>query len=218
MKATLNRRPTIHVAIAEDDPLRLIGFRALLESEPDLEFGSISLTQTGTIPQPDVVLLTERAGRSLADEVDKVKAALPSTRVLATGSRLDDNVILESIAAGVRGYISDTAAGTQLAKAIRLVNQGLIWAPRRVFATLIGRAGDCATGTRLPGRATLSNRQKQVLNLLVSGRSNKEIAAPLGIEERTVKAHVAQLMRKLGVRNRIALCVHAITHSIVQRG
>jgi DNA-binding NarL/FixJ family response regulator len=59
-------------------------------------------------------------------------------------------------------------------------------------------------------------REKEVLKMLVAGRSNKEIAAPLGIEERTVKAHVAEMMRKLGVRNRIALSVHAITDSIVQ--
>ena len=57
--------------------------------------------------------------------------------------------------------------------------------------------------------------RKQVLEMLVAGRSNKEIGAALGIEERTVKAHVAKLMRKVGVQNRIALSVHAITHSLV---
>jgi DNA-binding NarL/FixJ family response regulator len=65
------------------------------------------------------------------------------------------------------------------------------------------------------GRVTFTDREKQVLELLVAGRSNKEIGAVLGIEERTVKAHVAKLMRKVGVQNRIALSVHAITHSLV---
>ena len=51
--------------------------------------------------------------------------------------------------------------------------------------------------------------------MLVAGQSNKEIGAPLGIRERTVKAHVAKLMRKVGVENRVALTVHAITHSLV---
>ena len=59
------------------------------------------------------------------------------------------------------------------------------------------------------------DREKEVLEMLVAGRSNKEIGAALGIEERTVKAHVAKLMRKVGVQNRIALSVHAITHSLV---
>ena len=55
----------------------------------------------------------------------------------------------------------------------------------------------------------------EIVSELVAGRSNKEIGAQLGIEERTVKAHVAKLMRKVGVQNRIALSVHAITHSLV---
>jgi DNA-binding NarL/FixJ family response regulator len=214
MKTKPIRQPKIHVAIAEDDSLRLIGFRALLESEQDLELQTVSLTETLTDFQADVVLLTERAGHSLADEVDKAKAALPGALILATGPSLDEDVILQSIALGARGYISETALSAGLAKAIRIVNQGSIWAPRGVLATLIGRAADCSA--RFTGRVTLTDRQKEVLKMLVAGRSNKEIAAPLGIEERTVKAHVAEMMRKLGVRNRIALSVHAITDSIVQ--
>ena len=65
------------------------------------------------------------------------------------------------------------------------------------------------------GRVSFTDREKEVLELLVAGRSNKEIGIVLGIEERTVKAHVAKLMRKVGVQNRIALSVHAITHSLV---
>src|SRR5262249_60350865 len=65
------------------------------------------------------------------------------------------------------------------------------------------------------GRVTFTDREKEVLEMLVAGRSNKEIGSQLGIEERTVKAHVAKLMRKVGVQNRIALSVHAITHSLV---
>jgi DNA-binding NarL/FixJ family response regulator len=66
------------------------------------------------------------------------------------------------------------------------------------------------------GRVTFTDREKEVLELLVAGRSNREIGQALQIEERTVKAHVAKLMRKVGVQNRIALSVHAITHSLVR--
>ena len=65
------------------------------------------------------------------------------------------------------------------------------------------------------GSVTFTVREKEVLELLVAGRSNKEIGSPLGIGERTVKAHVAKLLRKVGVQNRIALSVHALTHSLV---
>jgi DNA-binding NarL/FixJ family response regulator len=57
--------------------------------------------------------------------------------------------------------------------------------------------------------------EKEVLEMLVAGRSNKEIGSPLGIQERTVKAHVAKLLRKVGVQNRIALSIYAIAHSLV---
>ena len=60
-----------------------------------------------------------------------------------------------------------------------------------------------------------TEREREVLHLLVSGHSNKEIGAALGIEERTVKMHVAKLLRKAGVTNRIALSVHALTHSLL---
>jgi DNA-binding NarL/FixJ family response regulator len=62
---------------------------------------------------------------------------------------------------------------------------------------------------------SFTDREKQVLELLVAGCSNKEIGSPLGIAERSVKAHVAKMMRKVGVQNRIALSVHALTHSLV---
>ena len=216
MKAKFIRQPSIHVVIADDDPLRRIGLRALLEPEHDLELEFISLTETGTFPQADVVLLWSRAGHILADEVEKVRAALPSARVLVAGSTPDEDAVLQSIAVGARGFISEAASSVEFASAIRIVNQGLIWAPRHVLATIIGHAADYFPDSRLTGPATITARQKEVLKMLVVGRSNKEIASPLGIEERTVKAHVAQLMRKLGVSNRIALSVHAITHSIVQ--
>ncbi len=207
-------QPRIHVAIAEDDPLRVIGFRSLLESEQDFELHPVTLKEMGAVAQADIVLWTERKGHSLADEVDKVKAALPGARVLATGSSRDEGAVLQSIAFGAKGYINETASSAEFAQAIRIVHRGLIWAPRRVLATLIGRAADFFP--KLGGRATLTHRQKDILQMLAAGRSNKEIAAPLGIKERTVKAHVGQLMRKFGVRNRIELSVHSITHSIVE--
>jgi DNA-binding NarL/FixJ family response regulator len=64
-------------------------------------------------------------------------------------------------------------------------------------------------------KCAFTPREQEVLELLVDGRSNKEIGAPLGIEVRTVKAHVSKLMRKVGVRSRIALSTYALSHSLV---
>ena len=107
------------------------------------------------------------------------------------------------------------ACRSEFAQAIRIVHQGSVWAPRRVLSMFIERVSS-APGRIFPaGRVTFTDREKEVLEMLVAGRSNKEIGGQLGIEERTVKAHVAKLMRKVGVQNRIALSVHAITHSLV---
>lgn len=214
MQAKLIRQPQIHVAIGDDDPLRVIGFRALLESEGDLEVEPVSSVEVRAGRRVDVVLLRDRGGHSLAGEVERVKTALPGARVLATGTCLDEDAILQSIAAGARGHISETASSAEFAKAIRIVSQGLFWAPRRVLVALIDRAGDSLVGGGAMRRASLTSREKEVLEMLVAGKSNKEIALPLEIEERTVKAHVAHLMRKLEVKNRIALSVHAVTHSL----
>ncbi len=81
--------------------------------------------------------------------------------------------------------------------------------------TILKAIASGAKGYVDEARVTFTDREKEVLEMLVAGRSNKEIGASLGIEERTVKAHVAKLMRKVGVQNRIALSVHAITHSLV---
>jgi DNA-binding NarL/FixJ family response regulator len=84
-----------------------------------------------------------------------------------------------------------------------------------VFSLFIERVPSAPARILPAGRGTFTDREKEVLALLVAGRSNKEIGSPLGIQERTVKAHVAKLLRKVGVQNRIALSVHAITHSLV---
>ena len=100
-------------------------------------------------------------------------------------------------------------------EAMRIVHAGSVWAPRRVLSIFIERVTSSPGRIFPAGRVTFTDREKEVLELLVVGRSNKEIGSVLGIEERTVKAHVAKLMRKVGVQNRIALSVHAITHSLV---
>jgi DNA-binding NarL/FixJ family response regulator len=84
-----------------------------------------------------------------------------------------------------------------------------------VLATFIERATASARKVQPQTDDKISDREREVLRLLVSGCSNREIAGELGIEERTVKAHVAQLLRKVGVQNRIALSVHAVTHSLL---
>ena len=100
-------------------------------------------------------------------------------------------------------------------RSIRIVHSGSVSAPRRVLAKFVEQTYNTSGRGVSLGERPFTSREKEVLQMLVAGCSNKEIAGPLGIEERTVKAHVAKLMRKVGVPNRVTLSVHAITHSLV---
>lgn len=215
MKPATARKPTIRIAVIETDPLRLVGFRALFESEPEFELVSTTLEKVTTEPNLDLVLLGSHAGRNLFDVMAGLKAARPDLRIVVSGSGADDETILKALAAGAKGYVDEAASPQEFVMAIRIVNQGSVWAPRRVLSIFIERVTSSPGRIFPAGRVTFTDREKQVLEMLVAGRSNKEIGAALGIEERTVKAHVAKLMRKVGVQNRIALSVHAITHSLV---
>ncbi len=215
MKPALAKKPLIRVAVVESDPLRFVGFRALFDSEPDFELISCSFPDISALQGIDLVLLGNRGGNNLFDLMASLKASRPDLRIIVTGSGVDEETILKAIAAGAKGYVDEAAAPKEFVQAIRIVNQGSVWAPRRVLSMFIERVSS-APGRVFPaGRVTFTDREKEVLEMLVAGRSNKEIGAALGIEERTVKAHVAKLMRKVGVQNRIALSVHAITHSLV---
>jgi DNA-binding NarL/FixJ family response regulator len=215
MKAAMAKKPLIRIAVVESDPLRFVGFRALFDSESDFELVSATLPDISTLQGIDLVLLGSRAGQNLFDVMASLKATRPDLRIIVTGAGIDEETILKAIASGAKGYVDEAATPAEFVQAIRIVNQGSVWAPRRVLSMFIERVSSSPGRIFPAGRVTFTDREKEVLEMLVAGRSNKEIGAALGIEERTVKAHVAKLMRKVGVQNRIALSVHAITHSLV---
>ena len=215
MNPATAKNPAIRIAVVESDPLRFVGFRALFDSEPEFELVSASIAELTGRENIDLVLLGSRAGHNLFDTMASLKAIRPDLRIIVTGAGADDETILKALAAGAKGYVDEAATPQEFVQAIRIVNQGSVWAPRRVLSIFIERVTSSPGRIFPAGRVTFTDREKEVLELLVAGRSNKEIGAALGIEERTVKAHVAKLMRKVGVQNRIALSVHAITHSMV---
>lgn len=215
MKSTPTKKTPIHIAVVESDPLRFIGFRALFDSEPELELVSVSASEIASRSDVDLILLGSRGSQNLFDLMAGLKASRPDLRILVTGTGADDETILKAVAAGAKGYIDEAASPAEFAQAIHIIHQGSVWAPRRVLSMFIERVTSSPGRIFPAGRVVFTEREKEVLELLVAGRSNKEIGAALGIEERTVKAHVAKLMRKVGVQNRIALSVHAITHSLV---
>ncbi len=214
MKRKPARKTAIRIAMVEDDQLRLVGLHALLSPIDDFELVTMSVTQIIGDGSISLALIGSHSGMKFFDEMATLTGIRPDLRIIVTGSGNDEETIFKVIAAGAKGYVQEAASAGELARAIYAVHGGAVWAPRRILAMFIERSAVLTNPQSLPG-SVLTSREKQVLRMLVEGRSNKEIGLPLGIEERTVKAHVAKMMRKVGVRNRIALSVHAISHALV---
>jgi DNA-binding NarL/FixJ family response regulator len=203
----------ITIGIMDSDPLRLAGFRVLLETYDDLLPKQLSMTEIHPDLNVDVVILGKPPGCNLGTVMQRFRAMQPEIRVIMSGSGNSDNAVLDALSNGAKGYVDEAAPIAEFVRAVRAVNRGLIWAPRQVMGTFVDR---CSKNRPALFGERITVREREVLEMLVAGRSNKEIAVPLGIEERTVKAHVAKLMRKVGVQNRIALSVHAVTHALVR--
>jgi DNA-binding NarL/FixJ family response regulator len=208
------RKPLIRIALVENDPLRVVGFRTLFESVSGFELVPVSLSDICGLPSIDLVLLSDRNVQNLFDLMTGLKATHPYLRIIVTGSG-DEEIILQALVAGAKGYVHEAASPAEFVHAVRVVSQGSVWVPRRVLSMFIERVSSAPARIPPTGHATFTSREREVLELLVAGRSNKEIGSPLGIGERTVKAHVAKLLRKVGVQNRIALSIYALTHSLV---
>lgn len=208
----------IRIAVVENDPLRFVGFRALFEGDSEFILKSCTPSSIFDTRGYDVVLIGFRTGPAMYEVMAGLKSLNPSVRIIATGSLRSDELAMRALCAGAKGYVDESAPLEDFKEAIRVVNGGSVWASRHLLSKFIERM------TNIPRRRTpedplvFTDREREVLHLLVSGRSNREIGTVLGIEERTVKAHVANLMRKAGVTNRIALSVHALTHSLLGIG
>jgi DNA-binding NarL/FixJ family response regulator len=205
----------IRIGLLAGEPLRLEGLTMVFEERPAP--GKIQLVPViGTIqellanPAVEYLVVDLNSSSGGFDTVEAVRRSRPGMRQIVIGPDNDDEVVLSSIVAGARAYL-DTSAGTDtIRQAIEIVVSGSIWAPRRLLSKLIDRLLD-VPDTNLPSEPLrLTARERQVLELILTARSNREIAQELGIEERTVKAHVGRLMRKAGAENRIELSMRAL--------
>jgi len=217
-KAT--EREPIRVSVLESDPLRFVGLRALLGSGAEFHVRSSTVPTILKALDDDVILMTRSRGAAFYSSMTALKSVRPGVRIIVTGPGGSDEDILRAITAGAKGYIPDDASPAEFKQAIRVVHSGSVWAPRRVLATFIERVTASTTTRKVKTHDghMISCRQRQVLGLLAVGSSNREIAKELGLTERTVKAHVAELLRKIGAPNRIALSVHPLTHTLLAIG
>ena len=208
----------IRIAVVENDPLRFVGFRALFDGDPGFALQSHTPASIFNARGYDLVLIGARAGATMYEIMAGLKALNPSVRMIATGNSRSDEMALRALCAGAKGFVEESASAEEFKEAIRVVDSGSVWASRQLLSKFIERVTTIPRDVRREEPLVFTEREREVLHLLVAGHSNREIGNALGIEERTVKMHVAKLMRKAGVSNRIALSVHALTHSLIGVG
>ena len=207
----------LRVGLTDPEPIRLEGFLTLFQNHSRIEFAAMSRAEL--LAERDLRLALVGIGQNeqIREQLSAIHALRPDLKLLAMGSEDGDEAILAALAAGAKAYLHASATARQVEQAIEIVSEGSVWAPRRVLSIFLDRVTRPAQRTSAATAPVFTARELQVLAMLVRAKSNREIAAALGIEERTVKAHVAKLMRKAGVDNRIALSAHAIAHSLVRR-
>ncbi len=214
----------IKVLLADDQDLVRAGFRMILETQPDIEVvgeasdGVEAVTATRRV-QPDVVLMDIRMPKlDGLEATSRLMAAGSAARVLILTTFDLDDYIYQALATGASGFLLKNAPPEQLISAVRVVAAGdALLSPsitRRVieqFARLPPPGGTDAL-------AGLTAREREVLTLIARGLSNAEIAAELFVSYATVKTHVAHLLAKLQLRDRVQAVVLAYESGLVRPG
>ncbi|MGN7782372.1 response regulator [Mycolicibacterium sp. 22603] len=201
------------VVIADDQRLVRAGLRMLFDSTEDIEVvaeasdGAQAVRATAEL-LPDVVLMDLRMpGVDGITATEQIRSAQVDSKILVLTTFDDDEHLYPALAAGASGFLVKDTEPSELIAAVRRVAAGELVLSAHVLQRLVVRAVD-ARGPGSVEPVTLTEREEDVLPLVIEGMSNQEIAARLHLGVTTVKTHVANLMTKLGAQNRVQLAVY----------
>jgi DNA-binding NarL/FixJ family response regulator len=210
----MNKSP-LRILMADDHPVVLAGLKALVSSDPRLRIvgeardGTTALALARSL-RPDIVVLDislpEITGAAVADVLH---TELPACRVLVLTVHEDRAYVRQLLEAGAAGYLLKRSAAEELIRAIHVVAEGGVYLDPAIAGKAVGRADKAPNGTVEPRNVELSDRETDVLRLVASGHSNKEIAGTLCISIKTVETYKARAMEKLGFRSRVDLVRYA---------
>jgi DNA-binding NarL/FixJ family response regulator len=222
----------IRLLLVDDQQLICQGLKAMLSLESDLEVigvahnGKAALEQVEAL-QPDVVLMDLKMPVMDGREATRlICQSFPNTSVLVLTTFDDDGYIVDAMRAGAKGYLLKDMPSEELAQAIRLVQSGYTQlAPGLMDKLLTGFSAAPTTPapttptpatpapttqpSKHPALAQLTPREQEVLRLIATGLTNRDIAQQLFISEGTVKTHVTHLLNRLNLRNRSQLAIYA---------
>lgn len=210
----------IRVALADDHGLMREGVKHILRNADDIEvyaeatdgFGVLSLIRKGGF---DVLVMDlSMPGRSGMDLIKQIKEEAPGIAVLVLTMHDEDQYAARAIRLGAHGYITKESAGTELVNAIRKVHGGKPYISMEVAEQL---AMDAMPHRHDLPHKSLTNREFEVFNMLVTGKSVTEIAETLHLSVKTVSTHKAHILQKLGTPSLAELVQYAIAHGLLEK-
>jgi two-component system response regulator NreC len=207
----------VRVVIADDHEMFRQGLRVLLEGEGFAFVGEASDGREAVrlcgAHHPEVAILDLSMpllnGIFAAREIIK---ANPRTKVVLLTQHTEEHVVLEALRAGVRGYVLKTRASSELVQALRAVCRGEMYLTQSISQTVVQAF---LLKDDLPTRP-LSDRERQVLQLVAEGKTTKEIANLLGISVNTAETHRSNLMEKLDIHDMAGLVRYALRHGVIE--
>ena len=221
---------TVRIVLADDQGLVRAGFRLIIQTEPDMEVvgeagdgqEAIALVER---EHPDVILMDIRMPNLDGIEATRRITSLPGpsfTRVVILTTYDLDEYVFDGLAAGASGFLLKHAPPEDLLRAIRVVAAGdALLAPsvtRRLIAEFAQRPNAPPAVGRNAELETLTARELEILHLLARGNTNQEIAGALHLSGATVKTHVAHVLDKLDLRDRVQAVILAYEMGLVERG
>ena len=228
----MNDRKTggpLRLGLVATDPLRILGLQTIFAQE-GTEMGAegcegsraveiVLLSVPGALDASGVslILIDAACTEHIFELLATFRRTRPHLRLIVLGLEESHEYIQRVIGAGAKGYLAHTAKGSEVRMAIEIVQDGSVWAPRKVMANLVDLSSLEERREAVANEPRFTEREVQVLRLLVDGHPNRVIADELGIDVATVKKHVGTLMRKAGVTNRIALSVQAVNRGLVPK-
>jgi DNA-binding NarL/FixJ family response regulator len=214
--------PAIRVLVADDHTVVREGIRYVLEREPGFEVVAEAGRGSDVIElaeqhRPDVAVLDiSMPGESGIQVAARLRQRVPETRILILSMHENAEYVLESVRAGAHGDILKDTAATELRMAVRAVQEGQAFFSPPVASRLSAAVrGELAREQRSGDLGSLTPRERDVLQGIARGHTNKEIASALGISHRTVETHRESLMRKLRIRTVAGLTRFALETGLI---